>query len=607
GDATKIVVLFGDAPTHDCDFYTTSYGGDPGPDGVAGTADDLNFESVVAQLAANDVIVLSVDSSTPGGDAEKSFKYMAYKTGGGYYPLSEAGEIPEAVKELVTSVFGTWVDEITTVISDTVRFRCTIHNNGTGCPLSQIVAKDLLPPSLEYRDNATVNGEPWEPTEVGPKEFVWDLGEWMLRPSERIVIEFDAHVTECGVDTNTQVVDAMGCGESVSDSDTATVVVPCVDNDIYLEPQDSSALHCTTTEVEVWVNAADFQGGQMKLRYDADCADVTDWQRNKDDFRYGTWDSDTPGEEWILFSAEGLLSGNYLIGTLTVHCVSEEACTTAFEFVEPSALKDSLGNEVPANWEDGTFGCTVGTCGDVAPAAGCDGVVDVKDAILLLNYVGYPGSYSLCCETCGDVSPSEGCDGVIDVGDFILLLNYINHPGEYELCCEGEAAATAVSVSPPPAADAVEGAAAAQNEVTFVPQESSAPYGESTEVEIWADAADFQGGQIKFTYDSTCAEVTGWEQNDDDFPYGGWDEDMPPGEEWIVFIAEGPLSGEHLVGTLTVECVSEEDCTTALEFVEPSLLSDDFGNDVPATWVDGTFQRGGYELYLPLVIRNSSG
>lgn len=83
-----------------------------------------------------------------------------------------------------------------------------------------------------------------------------------------------------------------------------------------------------------------------------------------------------------------------------------------------------------------------GLCGDVAPSDGCDGVVDVKDTTLLLNYVGHPGEYSLCCDACGDVSPSTGCDGIIDVGDFILLLNYVAHPGEYHLCCEAAAEAS---------------------------------------------------------------------------------------------------------------------------------------------------------------------
>ena len=277
-DATKIVIMFGDAPTHDCNFYApTTWGGDPGPDGAAGTRDDLDFEAVVAQLAAEDIIVLSVDSlNEPGGDAEKSFKYMAYKTGGAYYALSDAGEIPKAVKELVTNVFGTWVDQITAVVSDTVRFRCTIHNDGTGCPLSQIVATDLLPPSLEYRDNATINGEPWEPTAVAPKEFVWDLGRWVLNPSETIEIEFDAHVTETGVDTNTQKVEAIGCGQAVSDLDTATVV-SSAGATLYIEPASATTSFSGTTTVDIRIrDVTDLYGVQLYLSFDPDILEVED-------------------------------------------------------------------------------------------------------------------------------------------------------------------------------------------------------------------------------------------------------------------------------------------------------------------------------------------
>jgi hypothetical protein len=242
----------------------------------------------------------------------------------------------------------------------------------------------------------------------------------------------------------------------------------------------------------------------------------------------------------------------------------------------------------------------VGTCGDVAPSAACDGVVDMHDFILLLNHVGYPGEYPLCCEVCGDVAPSAGCDGVLDVGDFILLLNYVFHPDQYQLCC-GAAPGTAAAIAPPAAGARVE--AALQNEVEFVPEESSAPPGRSTEVEVWVDAADFQGGQMQITYDPTCADVTNWVRNRDDFLYGGWNTDTA-GEEWIGFAADGLLSGRYLAGTLTIQCVSEEDCTTALDFVAPSALSDDFGNDVAATWTDGTFRKGMYELYLPLIVKN---
>jgi hypothetical protein len=100
----KIVLMFGDAPTHDCGFYPYSYGPDPGPNGIAGDADDLDYETVVADLAAAGITVLSIDSSleTPGGDAYENFEYMAVQTGGTHYLLSNAGDIPQAIVDLIT-------------------------------------------------------------------------------------------------------------------------------------------------------------------------------------------------------------------------------------------------------------------------------------------------------------------------------------------------------------------------------------------------------------------------------------------------------------------------------------------------------------------------
>lgn len=98
--AKKILIMFGDAPPHDCDFCASSTGCDPGRDGIIGTADDLDFETVVAQVAGSGIAVIAVDSSG-GGCAEDAFKYMAEETGGEYYKLSSADEIPDAVKEMV--------------------------------------------------------------------------------------------------------------------------------------------------------------------------------------------------------------------------------------------------------------------------------------------------------------------------------------------------------------------------------------------------------------------------------------------------------------------------------------------------------------------------
>lgn len=70
-------------------------------------------------------------------------------------------------------------------------------------------------------------------------------------------------------------------------------------------------------------------------------------------------------------------------------------------------------------------------CGDV----NCDGKVDKDDAMLLMNYIGYPGKYTICSEWAADVT----CDGKIDISDLMLLYYHVGFPGNpsYSLkCCE---------------------------------------------------------------------------------------------------------------------------------------------------------------------------
>ena len=98
-NAKKIVVLFGDNIPHDCDFWTYSTGGDPGRDAIANTADDLDFQTVVASLVSQDITVLAVDCSWDGW-AATFYQYLADETGGQYFMLGETG-IPEAIKETV--------------------------------------------------------------------------------------------------------------------------------------------------------------------------------------------------------------------------------------------------------------------------------------------------------------------------------------------------------------------------------------------------------------------------------------------------------------------------------------------------------------------------
>ena len=136
--------------------------------------------------------------------------------------------------------------------------------------------------------------------------------------------------------------------------------------------------------------------------------------------------------------------------------------------------------------------------------------------------------------------------------------------------------------------------AAPDGEVFFVPQDSTAPFCSEEEVELWANASDFYGGQIKVLYDPTCADVTNWERNTTTFPLGGWDT-LTDGAEWITFSAMSPtlsLIGKYRVGTLTIHCVreSKEGCKSPIDFADPSTLFDDGGRQVPASFIDGTFE-----------------
>ena len=326
-----------------------------------------------------------------------------------------------------------WVDEVTVQVCDTVRFRCEIHNDGTCCDLTNIVVKDILSDSLEYQDSsATVDGEPWEPVEIGPNEYQWEFPDTVLSPCDTITIEFDAHAAKPGEDVNTQYAKGLceKTGTPVYDEDTATVIVtegPPPENEVYFDPQESSAMgYCKTTEVEIWVNATGFKSGQINLTYDPTCANVTNYVWNAVDFPISGW-THYDGREWITFmTVQPSLTGNYQIGTLTIHCVNDDpaGCTTPLDFVEPSALFDSGGNKIEGvDWKDGTFECIPGICGDVNR----DDEVNMGDVGALHNHVQY--GYPISDEWAADVNCADG----INMGDVGALHNHVQYG--YPLNC----------------------------------------------------------------------------------------------------------------------------------------------------------------------------
>lgn len=118
-DALKIVVLFGDAPPHSApsgqtlkcpwnpseNLFSSAYGGDPGPDEIMFTADDIDYGPVVSDVADEGLIFICVDcqSSTGGGyaqDAHNNFEYLAYKTGGSRFSYDSA----EIAQDIISRV-----------------------------------------------------------------------------------------------------------------------------------------------------------------------------------------------------------------------------------------------------------------------------------------------------------------------------------------------------------------------------------------------------------------------------------------------------------------------------------------------------------------------
>jgi hypothetical protein len=102
-DARRFVILFGDAPAHDANFYGRNFGVDPGRDGIPGTPDDLRLMDVVEQLARKQITIIPVYDTTRGptkallSDAIRGFAMMAKETGGLTMPVGSASDIPEAI------------------------------------------------------------------------------------------------------------------------------------------------------------------------------------------------------------------------------------------------------------------------------------------------------------------------------------------------------------------------------------------------------------------------------------------------------------------------------------------------------------------------------
>jgi hypothetical protein len=110
--AEKVLLNFGDNVPHDCDLNedvpgmmgTWSTGGDPGRDAIMGTPDDLDLQTVLADMADEEIKLLESHSTTYAS------VYWEYWTGitGGHMFVTESGswldQVGDAIKESLAYV-----------------------------------------------------------------------------------------------------------------------------------------------------------------------------------------------------------------------------------------------------------------------------------------------------------------------------------------------------------------------------------------------------------------------------------------------------------------------------------------------------------------------
>jgi len=170
--------------------------------------------------------------------------------------------------------------------------------------------------------------------------------------------------------------------------------------------------------------------------------------------------------------------------------------------------------------------------------------------------------------------------------------------GSYNLCvvadCDGD-----VNESDETNNEICETVTVPVNHVILVSQHSSASYGETTTVEVYADTTDmFQGGQFYLEYLDGCADIIDV-TFDSMWPYTTKDLTTYPGAVFATFRKDPPMvSGTQHICTLTIQCNNPGYCQSDLQFKlegevpagKGSKLKDDYGTSlVNIGWHDGTF------------------
>ena len=182
--AKRIVVLVGDAPPHSAPsglnltkpwnpselLFSEASGGDPGPDEIMFTADDLDYGPVVQQVRDNYLTFVCVDCQSDTGpgypdDAHNNFNYLANMTDGTVFPYTSgtiADDIIVRIQEIAARPIGTLTLEPDPTYASWVSSLPTSYYNvswGTGVSFDTRIAIPMETPPGDYTFGINVVGD----------------------------------------------------------------------------------------------------------------------------------------------------------------------------------------------------------------------------------------------------------------------------------------------------------------------------------------------------------------------------------------------------------------------------------------------------------------
>lgn len=102
------------------------------------------------------------------------------------------------------------------------------------------------------------------------------------------------------------------------------------------------------------ISASEYQAGQIKLSYEGDCINLTNFQRNNE-FGLGGWNP-SEGESLITFVSMSPLSGKHSIGTAFVECIKTN-CSTQILIGEGSDIFYPNGSKISMKWTGNFVEC----------------------------------------------------------------------------------------------------------------------------------------------------------------------------------------------------------------------------------------------------------